>query len=222
MKCNHKKTIAILLCVISLLAIGVWIILDKYNKPNIEVSFCKSVGKELTKENLEFYRLSYIKETEQGICFCFSVKEYENFEYSKCLPDMINVKKGIENYCKNNPDNELNYKLINVRFDTFPGDIILGMSNNRGNEVFTQPVVLSFFSNVETSIVDAEGIKDARTIGFVIKSFEELKHLEQWNNLEFTEIIGPELTEEQMNYVISILPNCEIIYNGKNITPNLK
>lgn len=217
---KSKKLIriaAVFLVILAVSAATIWMVWHEHNKPYIELPYCKGIARTLQKEELDFYRLSSVREAENRICFSFTVKDFQGFEYSKCLPDMIKVRKTMENYFRNEPDNELNTRSIDVRFDTFPGDIILGMYNSRRDEVFTQPVRFRFFSNVETGIQAAEELNDARSIGFVIDSVDELPLLEEWKELEFVDLRGPELSAEEKENLLAFIPDCEIVYNNETI-----
>ena len=215
-----KKLKVILMSLISLVLLLGMITYYRYRQPYVEVSYCKGISKKLKKLDLEYYILSSVKYAvnDTEIRFFYDLKDYDDFEESKCVYDIIKVRNSLQKYIETENTNCLNTQRISIQFNTLPGDYSFLVSNYYGENATPEEFV--YYSSLHTDISNAAELCDAKRIGFNISSAEELKLLENWENLEYINVIGPDISIQEKQYMSDILPECQIIYNNENIGNN--
>ena len=90
-----------------------------------------------------------------------------------------------------NPKNELSSKHIILLFSRFPGD--------------------SFnLNDVTVNASNYESFINVFSLSIKIESSEELKILEKFERLEYLKLYGPEISDDEREYLRTTLPDCEI------------
>lgn len=186
------------------------------NKNDSCPDYCKDIYKSLTKTT-GLFRCSHIKYDEQDDSVHFYFEANKDAEYSKETEtdDVIKKRKIITNYLYKNPKNELSSKHIILLFSRFPGDSFnLNNFNEKKEGLYND---FPFCYDVTVNASNYESFINVFSLSIKIESSEELKILEKFERLEYLKLYGPEISDDERDYLRTTLPDCEIYYNGKLI-----
>ena len=208
-----------------LCAFGIVSVYLLYTKPYIEVDYCKSIGKEIGKLRLKQFHLSAIRygDTQEEIIFSFDLKNMSKFDQDQaecadeCVNDISLVRKAATKWLNENISSELNSKNVHFNFWTLPGDSIT-MSNYNIRERLVHPAQFQFFLNLDVNASAAMDFIDAKTIEIRIDENDHIEFLKDFKNLEILHLKGRDLTNDEKEYLKSILPDCVIISNRVTIS----
>lgn len=189
-----------------------------------ELDYCKGIGRKLGWLNLDYMHCYKICEREAYIGMIHERDEYIQFNFDVEHPymcelddfyieDIAKIRDTLTAYLAEHPDNPLNQKRITVYIDTGAG-MSISFSNYTTERRFINPVQFAFINNYSFDINKAEAFQDAYRIGLKVRTEDDLKLLENWDNLQFLWLDGRgmELTEEQQQYLREILPGCKVKY----------
>jgi hypothetical protein len=183
------------------------------------VSYCRVIGNQIQDLKTQQFQLNLIDygDTEEIVIFHFSLKNKSKYNHNQCIEDISIIKKTITEFLNQNTLNKLNSSSVAFIFQTLPGDSI-SMFNYNNNEKMINPAQFQFFSSLNVSLSSAIDFYDAKTIDIKVDEKEKLYLLENFKNLERVYLSGEDLTEDEKIYLINILPDCKIIYNGISIS----
>lgn len=211
-KNKTKKIIIVAVSIIIVIFMGVFIV---YHQVSTKLSYCKNIGMEMGWLNLEQFKCCSI--TEKGdnndeICFLFKLQPFTDYNEKEGYKDVIKAKEVVRKYLKDNPDNELNNRKITLRFNTYADEYIY-VKNYTSTDDLQTIGEFAYYGGFYVPLSDSEKYSDARTITLMLDENDDVSVLEKWNNLEYLNISGNLLTEEQQKYLSEILPNCTLAYN---------
>jgi hypothetical protein len=217
MKLSRKSIVIIFFCFFCVLSF-ILASLSK-NRANIKVSYCRVIGNQIQDLKTQQFQLNLIDygDTEEIVIFHFSLKNKSKYNHNQCIEDISIIKKTITEFLNQNTLNKLNSSSVAFIFQTLPGDSI-SMFNYNNNEKIINPAQFQFFSSLNVSLSSAIDFYDAKTIDIKVDEKEKLYLLENFKNLERVYLSGEDLTEDEKIYLINILPDCKIIYNGISIS----
>lgn len=217
------KSLLIFIC-FTLILLGLIALLFIYNKkPETEIDYCIELEEKLEDLKLEqfkYYTIEYRDENRRGkqlISICFGLKNNDKYIADEngtevCASDIAIVRNAIAEYLNDTPNNELNTKNIMCCFDKLPGDTSYMYNYNYMiDEKSPEPDGFYYYYNVFLNIQNADLFKDAKVMSAIrVDNSDELRLLEDWNNLEYVSLYGIEFSEQDKDYLHEILPNTTI------------
>lgn len=212
---NKFKIIFIASLILLLTLLGINCIIFSYKGPEEY----RAIDKQLRHLELGQFHYDSIKENSNYIRFDFSLIENDFNKYSKneAMNDIYKIREKIADYLKNN---QLNDNFITIVFNTFPGDNISVFNYNfleNSNSIF--PSTLNYFRYLDVDYLSSiERLKEAHIINGWVSKIDNLSIFEDFKNLERLEIYSQKLTHEEQIYLLKVLPNCIIIWNGETIS----
>lgn len=191
------------------------------NKSNSCPDYCKDIYKSLTKTT-GLFRCSHIKYEEQSDSVYFYFEADKDAKYSKETEtdDIITKRKIITDYLYKNPKNVLSSQHIILLFSRFPGDSFNLNNFNENKEGLYNDFPFCYGLTVNAS--NYESFINAFSLSIKIESSDELKILEKFERLEYLNLYGPEISDDEREYIRNTLPDCEIYYNGKLINKKVE
>lgn len=193
-------------------------------KTRTEIDYCIELEEKLEDLKLEqfkYYTIEYRDENRCGkqlISICFGLKNNDKYiadenSIEDCASDIAIVRNAITEYLSDTPNNELNTKNIMCRFDELPGDTSYMYNYNyMSDDKLPEPDgFYYYYYGMALNILNIDLFKDAKVMSAIrFNSSDELKLLEEWNNLEYVSLYGMEFSEQDKDYLHEILPNTTI------------
>jgi hypothetical protein len=213
---NRTIKKGVLLFLISIILFVIIVFAIKPHSIHTDLKFCEEVGREISRLNLQQFHCESIKGCNQ-ITFYFVLNDYDDYSEKECINDIIKVRTLITEYLKNHPNNKLSNSRVMFVFETFPGDGIY-MYNYDYNDKERISDGFDYFYHLFADITLVDSLKDVRVIDLRINSTDQLHMLEDWNNLERLNIVGYEMSKEEQEYLVGILPECTITCKNKIIS----
>ncbi len=188
----------------------------KCTNEKIQPAYCQELYKELNRTSEQF-RCSVITADNNGesIQFVFNLTDIDEYDRQTCTDDMIRIRDQVSVYLANHPHNDLVEKCISLQFQSRPGDVatISNFSNQKDGLYNDFPFCL----DIRIPISEYESFINVFSLSIEITNKADLALLGNFKHLEYLNLIGPELTEEEIKYVKDLLNGCVIVYNGSKI-----
>ena len=207
-----KKCIKnIVLIIIGMTICGVFFC--HFRKTKVQPVYCRELYAELNDTSEQFKCTEVkIEDNENHIRLIFSLRNLDNYDYGLCIDDIIRIRSEVTNYLSGHPENKLAGKLISLQFQTLPGDTFtLSNFNSQKEGLFND---FPFCLCISIPISQYQYFINAISISITVEESDDLILLEKFNRLEYLYLIGPELSSEEKEYIVKLLDNCVIIYNG--------
>ena len=186
------------------------------NKNAVKIDYCSDIYKEVNGISGQF-RFSEVDYSENldSVAFIFNLKDRSDYDADKGTTQVIAIRKTMIDYLNNNPQNELNTKRIYLSFQTLPGDSFSLFNFDHNKEGLYNDFPFCYDVTVNSS--NYESFINAFSLSIKIESSDELKILEKFERLEYLNLYGPEISDDEREYIRNTLPDCEIYYNDKLI-----
>lgn len=185
-------------------------------KNAVKLDYCSDIYKEVNSISGQF-RCSEVNYSENldSVAFIFNLKDRSDYDADKGTTQVIAIRKTMIDYLNNNPQNELSTKRIYLSFQTLPGDSFSLFNFDQNKEGLYNDFPFCYDTTVTVS--NYESFINAFSLSIKIESSEELKILEKFERLEYLKLKGPEISDDEREYLRTTLPDSEIYYNGKLI-----
>ena len=182
----------------------------------VKLDYCSDIYKEVNSISGQF-RCSEVNYSENldSVAFIFNLKDRSDYDADKGTTQVIAIRKTMIDYLNNNPQNELSTKRIYLSFQTLPGDSFSLFNFDQNKEGLYND--FPFCYDVTVNASNYESFINVFSLSIKIESSEELKILEKFERLEYLKLYGPEISDDEREYLRTTLPDCEIYYNGKLI-----
>lgn len=208
-----KKRILCIIIPVILTLTFFGILIKKNSDLKRQPIYCQELYKELNNTSVQ-YKCSEIKtnDTEESIRFIFNLRDLDEYDRKSCTDDIIRIRNQISAYLSNHPQNDLVKKQISLQFLTLPGDAFEISNFSQQKEGLYND--FHFCSDITIPINQYNYFINAISISIKVEKTDDLILLERFNRLEYLYLIGPELSDEEKEYIVKLLDNCVIVYNG--------
>lgn len=167
---------------------------------NVQPVYCQELYETLNSTS-EQYKCSEIKtdDTEESIRFIFNLRDIDEYDRKACTADMIRIRNQVSSYLSNHLDNDLVEKCISLQFQSLPGDVaaISNFSNQKEGLYNDFPFCL----DIRIPLSEYSSFINAYSLSIDIENKEELALLGKFKQLEYLNLIGPDLTDDEIEYV---------------------
>lgn len=209
-----KRTAYLILSAVFLIVLigtGVYKTLNVKMQP----AYCQELYKELNCTSGQFECTS-VSANEENIQFVFNLEDLDAYDHWMCTEEMIRIRNQVSEYLSAHPQHDLSEKRIVLQFQTRPGDVasISNYSTKKAGLYNDFPFCL----DIRIPISEYESFVNAYSLSVQIEDKGDLPLLGEFKQLEYLNLIVPQLTEEEIAYVQNLLQDCTIVCNGSEIT----
>lgn len=189
-----------------------------------EIEYCDELGKKISWLNLRYYSsvINIQEDSDDSVRISLHNKNIKSDDFLENeyvgIQDIVKVKQAIDEYLEENPKHILNDAKICVLFGGIADDCIQ-INNYSENKSETDGIWRfseSYYCSIELNKADI--FSDFSEIKLKVSDSEELKKLEKWDNLQTVYLSGMDFSQEDKQYLLEILPNCDIYCNDENLS----
>jgi len=219
-KSSKVSLIIIIVFVISSILLVVYSFTYKYfekEKPVPCPSYCEEVSKQISALDLEGFK--YIKaedEGNEGVYFRFKSEDNydELYDDNDCLDDIIKIKNVISTYLSSHKNEILHNKSIRLAFFGEIGNKIEIYNYEKSG--IPPEEVFAYYDDIYISPEYFVDFTEAKRIGINITDNDDLSELAYFTDLKELKIyIENEVSQDTINKIVEILPDCEVTYRSK-------
>lgn len=214
-----KKILYFIVLIAIILTAGILYKLYIPQNAYTKINYCVDIARKINWIDLSHFECGTIRDSQGVVLFSFTIKnEYVQHTDDELFMELIKIKNYVAEYMKEHPENELNSKKIILHFNTLPGDYMRVYNYNfiNGSEL-EDAKDFAYFDIVHVESISAlKELSDARIINRLwVQKVDSLEFFKEFTNLKYLDYNSNKISEEEKEYLRSLLPNCTIEFaNG--------
>ena len=214
-------SLVIVVTIVQLISTTVFsIVIDKFFSKEKSFpcpSYCKEISKQISDLDLKGFKYTEAEEErKEGIYFRFkSGGNYDElYDDDDCLNDIVKIKNVISAYLSSHKNEILHEKTIRLLFCGEIGNVIQIYNYEKSGS--TPEEEFAYYDDMYISPEYFADFTEAKRIGISITDNDDLSGLANFTDLKELKIyIENEVSQNTINKIVEILPDCEVTYRSK-------